>query len=162
MTYTHCCVHNTRLPPYDGQKTCLRVLQFINQRMHNLLLISIRLTPSHCSTTHSHTTWYAATTPRLQIGIECEYRNITLVRNKAPWWRSDKIETGWSVLMCFKSVLYKIILHSLVDELKWFRENERCYNKIYEEFYSKNKFEKLVHLVGFIIIIYHGARSSEW
>jgi len=29
------------------------------------------------------------------------------------------------------------------------------------EFYSKNKFEKLVHLVGFIIRIYHDARSRE-
>jgi len=29
------------------------------------------------------------------------------------------------------------------------------------EFYSKNKFEKLMHLVGFIIWIYHDARSSE-
>jgi hypothetical protein len=29
------------------------------------------------------------------------------------------------------------------------------------EFYSKNKFEKLVHLVGFIIRIYHETRSSE-
>ena len=29
------------------------------------------------------------------------------------------------------------------------------------EFYSKNKFEKLVHLVGCIIRIYHDARSSE-
>ena len=29
------------------------------------------------------------------------------------------------------------------------------------EFYSKNKFEKLVDLVGFIIRIYHDARSSE-
>ena len=29
------------------------------------------------------------------------------------------------------------------------------------EFYSKNKFEKLVHLVGFVIGIYHDARSSE-
>ena len=29
------------------------------------------------------------------------------------------------------------------------------------EFYSKNKFEKLVHLVGFIITIYHDTRSSE-
>jgi len=28
-------------------------------------------------------------------------------------------------------------------------------------FYSKNKFEKLVHLVGFIIRIYHDARSPE-
>ena len=29
------------------------------------------------------------------------------------------------------------------------------------EFYSKNKFEKLVHLVGIIIRIYHDARSPE-
>jgi len=29
------------------------------------------------------------------------------------------------------------------------------------EFYSKNKFEKLVYLVGFIIRIYHDARSPE-
>jgi len=29
------------------------------------------------------------------------------------------------------------------------------------EFYSKNKFEKLVHLVGFIIRIYHDARSPD-
>ena len=29
------------------------------------------------------------------------------------------------------------------------------------EFYSKNTFEKLVHLVGFIIRIYHDARSPE-
>jgi hypothetical protein len=30
------------------------------------------------------------------------------------------------------------------------------------EFYSKNKFEKLVHLFGCIIRIYHDARSSEF
>ena len=30
------------------------------------------------------------------------------------------------------------------------------------EFYSKNKFEKLVHLVGFIIRIYHDVLSSEY
>jgi len=29
------------------------------------------------------------------------------------------------------------------------------------KFYSKNKFEKLVHLVGFIVRIYHDARSPE-
>jgi len=29
------------------------------------------------------------------------------------------------------------------------------------EFYSKNKFEKLVRLVGFIMRIYHDARSPE-
>jgi len=30
-----------------------------------------------------------------------------------------------------------------------------------QQFHSKNKFEKLVHLVGFIIRIYHEARSHE-
>jgi hypothetical protein len=29
------------------------------------------------------------------------------------------------------------------------------------EFYSNNKFEKLVHLFGFITIIHHDARSSD-
>ena len=29
------------------------------------------------------------------------------------------------------------------------------------EFNSKNKFDKLVHVVGFIIRIYHDARSAE-
>jgi len=29
------------------------------------------------------------------------------------------------------------------------------------EFYSKNKFDKLVHLVGVIIRIHHDARSAE-
>ena len=29
------------------------------------------------------------------------------------------------------------------------------------EFYSKNKFEELVHLVGFIISIFHDARPPE-
>jgi len=31
-------------------------------------------------------------------------------------------------------------------------------NEFRVEFYSKNKFEKLVHLVGFIIRIYHDTR----
>jgi len=34
-----------------------------------------------------------------------------------------------------------------------------CPNHV--EFYSKNKFEKSVHLVGFLIGIYHDARSPE-
>jgi len=29
------------------------------------------------------------------------------------------------------------------------------------EFYVKNKFEKLLHLFGFIVRIYHDARSAE-
>jgi len=38
-------------------------------------------------------------------------------------------------------------------------EQRNCPKHI--EFYSKNKFEKLVHLDGFIIRIYHDARSPE-
>jgi len=33
--------------------------------------------------------------------VICEYRNITLARNKAPWWWSEMIETCRCVLMCF-------------------------------------------------------------
>jgi len=36
-----------------------------------------------------------------------------------------------------------------------------CFCPKHVESYSKNKLEKLVHLVGFIIRIYHDARSSE-
>jgi hypothetical protein len=41
--------------------------------------------------------------------LNCEYCNITLARNKALWWWSDKIETCRSVLKCFESVLCEII-----------------------------------------------------
>ena len=33
--------------------------------------------------------------------LNCEYCNITLARNRALWWWSDKIETFRSVLKCF-------------------------------------------------------------
>jgi len=38
-------------------------------------------------------------------------------------------------------------------------EHRNCPKHV--EFYSKNEFEKLVHLVGFIVRIYHDARSPE-
>ena len=75
---------------------------------------------SHCTTTHSYTTWY----PLLHIPtqhdmlpqhlvcryeLNCEFCNITLARNKDPWWWYDRIETCRSVLKCFKSVLCEII-----------------------------------------------------
>jgi len=62
--------------------------------------------------------------------LNCEYYNITLERNKAPWWCSDKIETWRSVLKCFKSALCEIICAFVFDGLRWFCENIRCYNKI--------------------------------
>ena len=63
------------------------------------------------------------------VGMCCEYCNITLARNKAPWWWSDKIETCRSILNCLKVFYVKLYVHSLVDKLKWFYENARCYNK---------------------------------
>jgi len=39
-------------------------------------------------------------------------------------------------------------------------DGQRNYPK-HVEFHSKNKFEKLVHLVGFTIRIYHDVRSPE-
>ena len=64
--------------------------------------------------------------------LNCEYCNITLERNKAPWWWSDKIETCRSVLKCFKSVTCEIIC-AFVGWFNWndSTKNGRCYNKIY-------------------------------
>ena len=40
-------------------------------------------------------------------------------------------------------------------------DGQRICPKLVEMYSKKNKFEKLVHLVGFIIGIYHDARSHE-
>jgi hypothetical protein len=52
--------------------------------------------------------------------------------------------------------MFRTCILSIIRRLVLYKQQEE-----YVEFYSKNKFEKLVHLVGFIIRIYHGARSSE-
>jgi len=52
---------------------------------------------------------------------------------------------------------YTIAVRTVQNSWWWTEElSETCI-----EFYSKNKFEKLVHLVGFIIRIYHEAPSPE-
>jgi len=43
----------------------------------------------------------------------------------------------------------------------WTPDDGQKTSSKYVEFYSINKFEKLMHLFGFIIRIYHDARSSE-
>ena len=82
--------------------------------------------PQHIPTQHDmlpqHLVW--------KYELNCEYCNITLARNRAPWWWSDKIETCRSVLKCFKSVLCEIICAFVgwwIDSAK----NAQCYNKIY-------------------------------
>jgi len=66
MTHTYPMLHTTF--PYlqtrcCGSISCCVVEQWLGVR-------HIQHTPSHGSTTHSYTTRYAATTPRLQIQIE--------------------------------------------------------------------------------------------
>jgi len=50
-------------------------------------------------------------------------------------------------------------LHDIYHWCVYSEKQRNCPKHV--EFYSKNKFEKLVHLVGFIIRIYHDARSRE-
>ena len=38
---------------------------------------------------------------------------------------------------CFKVFYVKLYVHSLVDKLKWFYENARCYNKKYMSFVAQ-------------------------
>jgi len=60
-------------------------------------------------------------------------------------------------------VVRKPVLHIPMLCVQWKTPGDGQSNcpKHVEEFYSKNKFEKLVHLVGFIMRIYHDAQSPE-
>ena len=52
-------------------------------------------------------------------------------------------------------------IHLLLCVQCWTPDDEQSDGPKRVEFYSKNKFEKSVHLVGFIIRTYYDARSSE-
>ena len=54
----------------------------------------------------------------------------------------------------------KPVMHCCVYSGKTPDDGQRNCPK-HVEFYSKNKFEKLVHIVGFIVRIYQDARSPE-
>jgi len=78
------------------------------------------------------------------------------------WYMSYRIRTelvpSWS---CSQAVS-KTVWHVPLLCVQWKTPDDRqriCPKHV--EFYSNNKFEKLVHLVGFIIRIYHDARSPE-
>ena len=51
--------------------------------------------------------------------------------------------------------------HQLLFSYMPFPDNGQRNCPKHVEFYLKNKFEELVHLVGFIIRIYHDARSPD-
>ena len=76
----HIISHKTFLKHSDMFWSCQIIIRELCSLLklyysiHNSIRICkrgvVRRTPSHCSTTHSHTTWYAATTSRLQIRNE--------------------------------------------------------------------------------------------
>ena len=73
--------------------------------------------PQHIPTQHDMLPQH----PICKYELNWENCNITLARNKAPWWWSDKIETCQSVFKNVLKVFYvKLYVHSLVDILKWF------------------------------------------
>jgi len=64
----------------------------------------------------------------------------------------------WCMSYSLRADLYDIY-HCCVYSEKTDGGQRNCPKHV--EFYSRNKFEKLVHLVGFIIRIYHDARPPE-
>ena len=77
---------------------------------------------------------------------------------------SNKYIAGyrWNILIPLASSqhnLYDIYLLLCVQCQTPDDEQRNCPKHV--DFYSKNKFEKLLHLVGFIMRMYHNARSSE-
>jgi len=70
----------------------------------------------------------------------------------------DQNGTSWSCSQAVSKPVWHIPL--LCVQWKTSDDGQRNCPK-HVEFYSKNKFEKLVRLVGFIIRIYHDARSPE-
>jgi len=66
--------------------------------------------------------------------------------------------TSWSCSQAVSKPVWHIPL--LCVQWKTADSGQRNCPK-YVVFYSKNKFEKLVHLIGFIIRIYHDARSPK-
>ena len=73
-------------------------------------------------------------------------------------WEQDQDVPFWSCSQAVSKTVWHIPM--LCVEWKTPDDGQRnCPKHI--EFYSENKFEKLVHLVGFSIRIYHDARSPE-
>jgi len=73
---------------------------------------------------------------------------------------SDQIHLGYNIMNFGQQSLHILI----IKPIRWMDRSpddgqRKCPKPV--ELYSKNKFEKLVHFVGFIIRIYHNAWSSE-
>ena len=95
---------------------------------------------------------------------------LSIIRSFSPyiqqWYRScrfvDSLRAGSGRSLSCKQAVSKPVWHVPMLCVQWKTPDggrRNCPKHV--KFYSKNKFEKLVHLVGFIIRIYHDARSPE-
>ena len=88
-------------------------------------------------------------------------RNFSLYTQQ--WYMSYSLRAGsgrtsWS----FSQAVSKPVCHIPLLCVQWKTPDDGQRNRPkYVEFYSKNKFEKLLHLVGFVIRIYHDAWSCK-
>ena len=89
------------------------------------------------------------------------FRTSFSVHHQQPSTVHTAIHTGYADCSLGSSQhnLYDIYL-LLCEQYKAPDDGQKTCPK-HAEFYSKNKFEKLVHLVRFIVTIYRDARSSE-
>jgi len=85
-----CCGAVARCAPYDAHLATAPQ----HSPTHNA---HIATAPQHSPTQHDMLPQHLV----CKYELNCEYRNMTLARNKAPWCWSDKIETCRSVLKCF-------------------------------------------------------------
>ena len=79
------------------------------------------------------------------------------------WYVSYRFDDSWTVpsWSCSQAVS-KLVWHIPLLCVQWKTADDGQRNcPKHVEFYFKNKFEKLLHLVGFIIRIYHNAQSHE-
>jgi len=90
------------------------------------------------------------------------YTIAVFIMKNSWWWTEELSETcSFPSRSCSQDVS-RLVWHIPLLCVQWKTADDgqrNCPKRV--EFYSKNKFEKLVHLVGFIVIIYHDARSPE-
>ena len=87
--------------------------------------------------------------------------NIHIIQVTITACEQDQDGTAVPSWSCSQDVS-KLLWHTPLLCVQWKTPDDGHRNcPKHVEFYSNNKFEKLVHLVGFIIRIYHDARSPE-
>ena len=83
---------------------------------------------------------------------------LSIIRSFSVYTQQDKDVPSWS---CSQAVS-KPVWHVPLLCVQWETADDGQRNcPKHVEFYSKNNFEKLVHVFGFVITIYDDARSPE-